>query len=466
MIRLTLLVALAASAATQTRNIEVDAGKVIGTIRSFQGTNAGPLPLAPQLPNATAQYKEMRIDIVRTHDFFGPTDIDAKWPKPDPIARAVKADGANSIFRDWEADPEREESYNFGPSDKVIQAIVNCGAAVYYRVGRSWSADPSPPADFDKFAGVVKHVAMHYNQGWAHGFRYGIRYWEFWNEPDLEASWFPGFAQPFWTGTPQQYYALYEKVARALKSLDPAMKVGGPGLAAGNLPSAYREGLLDYCAAHKVPLDFYSWHHYPKANPDPQDFARLAREYRKLLDAKGFPKAEIHVTEWNMTLQMTPQAQATMEAAAFAAAAQIYLQDSPMDRSFYYRGDAGQMGFLEANGSLRRKAYAYKMLGMMLDTPRRLSATGADTEGFAVLAGRAADGKSVQVMIANYRGADGYELKVGNLPWGKGEYTIKRYIIMSGESWAESEGAGKGGSVELSSKLAAPGVELVRIQPR
>src|SRR5262249_33510056 len=115
MARIALLVALAATAAAQTRTIEVDAGKVIGNIRSFQGTNAGPLPLAPQLPNATAQYKEMRIDIVRTHDFFGPTDIDAKWPKPDQIARAVKADGANSIFRDWDADPENEESYNFGP---------------------------------------------------------------------------------------------------------------------------------------------------------------------------------------------------------------------------------------------------------------------------------------------------------------------------------------------------------------
>jgi len=46
------------------------------------------------------------------------------WPKPDPIARAVHADGAKTVFPDWSADPEKEESYNFGPSDKVIQGIV------------------------------------------------------------------------------------------------------------------------------------------------------------------------------------------------------------------------------------------------------------------------------------------------------------------------------------------------------
>src|SRR5262245_2096522 len=235
MVRIFLLVALSAAAGAQTRTVQVDAGKITGAIRSFQGANAGPLPLSPLLPNVSRQYKEMRIDLVRTHDFFGPTDIDAKWPKPDPIAKAVKADGANAIFRDWNADPEKEESYNFAPSDKVIGAIVNCGAGVYYRVGRSWSDAHSPPAAVEQFASIVKHVAMHYNDGWANGFHYGVRYWEFWNEPDMQASWFPGFAQPFWIGTPEQYYGLYEKVARALKSVDPAMKVGGPGLAAGHL---------------------------------------------------------------------------------------------------------------------------------------------------------------------------------------------------------------------------------------
>ena len=133
--------------------------------------------------------------------------------QPDPIAKWVRADGSRSIFPHWQADPKDGASYNWGPTDRILAAIVGCGAEVFFRVGRSWSADPSPPADFDKYADIVKHVAMHYNGGWAHGFHYKIRYWEFWNEPDLSKAWGPG-AQPFWSGTPEQFYRLYEKVAR------------------------------------------------------------------------------------------------------------------------------------------------------------------------------------------------------------------------------------------------------------
>ncbi len=42
---------------------------------------------------------------------------------PDPISRWVRADGTKSIFPNWEADPEKESSYNFGPTDRIIGAI-------------------------------------------------------------------------------------------------------------------------------------------------------------------------------------------------------------------------------------------------------------------------------------------------------------------------------------------------------
>ena len=113
----------------------------------------------------------------------------------------------------------------------MIQAIRESGAEVYYRIGRSFGANRNPPADFDKFADVVRHIAMHYNQGWANGFHDNIRYWEFWNEPEL-----------FWTGTPEQFYSLYDKTARALKSVDPALKVGGDAKALPMDDGPYREG--------------------------------------------------------------------------------------------------------------------------------------------------------------------------------------------------------------------------------
>jgi xylan 1,4-beta-xylosidase len=189
------------------RSLEVNAGKVIGEIHSFQGLNGPPTPVMAGLPGLVEQYHELRVNQVRTHDFMGPTEIDSKfdqnnsflaWLIPDSAQRAgvVKAGNASILFPDWSADPEKPASYNFPATDKVIAGIHASGAEVYYRIGRSFGANVNPPADFDKFANVVKHIAMHYNKGWANGFQYGITYWEFWNEPEI-----------FWYGTPEQFYS-------------------------------------------------------------------------------------------------------------------------------------------------------------------------------------------------------------------------------------------------------------------
>ena len=63
----------------------MDAGKVTGTIRSFQGVNGPPTPVMEGLPNLVSQYKELHIDMVRTHDFMGPTEIDSLFANDDPM---------------------------------------------------------------------------------------------------------------------------------------------------------------------------------------------------------------------------------------------------------------------------------------------------------------------------------------------------------------------------------------------
>src|ERR1039457_2478988 len=94
------LLAFMAAANPCFRSVEVDAGRVTGKIRSFQGVNGGPLSLAPNGPDYTRQYKELRIDMIR-NDYFGPLDIDARWPDPDRIARAVHASADKTIFPNW-----------------------------------------------------------------------------------------------------------------------------------------------------------------------------------------------------------------------------------------------------------------------------------------------------------------------------------------------------------------------------
>jgi xylan 1,4-beta-xylosidase len=500
---------LCATAAAQSRTMHVDAGKVTGHIRSFQGVNGQPTPVMEGLPNLVNEYKDLRIDMVRTHDFMGPTEIDSVFKDDDPLlawlvpnndqrAKLVVAGNASIIFPDWSADPEKPESYRFGPTDKVIQAIRETGAEVYYRIGRSWGANRNPPADLDKFADIVKHIAMHYNQGWANGFHDSIRYWEFWNEPET-----------FWSGTPGQFYSLYEKTAKALKFVDPSLKVGGDAKAIPTDPGPWREGFLDYCAAHKLPFDFYSWHTYADGSADPYDAVRIGKEIRSLLDAKGFKNAESILSEWNLSADFTDVEKKILqgpENAAFIDAVMIYLQDSSIDHAQFYRGDATWMGLFSPQREYYKTAYAYKAMAAMLDTPERLNLTGSDTLGFAALAGRSADGKTVQVLISNYEippgykphempppptvmaalnvdfssfkflprrtgihyeNNGGYALTIDHLPWGNAAFSVQRFRITATQNLAMvEEKTGRGGKLELSNPLPPPGVELIVLKRR
>jgi xylan 1,4-beta-xylosidase len=492
------------------RSLQVDAGRVIGEIRSFQGLNGPPTPLMTGLPSLLQQYKDLHVSQVRTHDLMGPSEIDSKfeqsngeltWLIPDSTQRAgvVKAGNARIIFPDEHADPEKSASYNFAPTDEVLAAIHSSGAEIYYRIGRSWGANINPPADFDKFASVVKHIAMHYDQGWANGFHYKIRYWEFWNEPD-------GL---FWSGTPEQFYSLYEKTARALKSVDPSLKVGGDGKAFPYDDGGYREGFIDYCAAHRLPLDFYSWHTYADSSADPYDAVRLAKQIRSILDTRGFPKAESILSEWNLTPDFTDAEKARLqgvENAAYIGAVLSYFQDAPIDHADFYRGDAAWMGLFDLQGKYFKTAYAFQAMGKMLDTSQRLPVAGTDTFGFAALAGRSADGNTVQIFISNYaipagfkprimqmppdlvkasppmpdfskvkslprrtdivyRDNAGYNLTINNLPWGKKAFTIKRYRISQTQNLELIEETSSiGSSLNLSNPLAPDAVELIVLQ--
>jgi xylan 1,4-beta-xylosidase len=481
------------SAGAGFRPVEVDAARATGQVRSFQGVVSGPL-VAPGGPDFSKQYKELHLDFIRADGLFGPLDIDARWSDPDGIATAKGATAAKTIFPNWSADPERPESYNFAPTDPFVQSMADSGAEVCYRIGRSWSADPQPPPDFDKYANIVKHVAMHYNAGWAHGFHDHIRYWEFWNEPDDQRSWNPQFVRPFWTGTPAQFYSLYEKVARALKSFDPQLKIGGPAKAVADLPGPYREGFIRYCAGHGLPLDFYSWHDYFGRSYDPFEVVRVAQIYRQLLDTNGFRNAEILVTEWNMGQGLAVMRGANgsaMNNAAFVDAALIYLQDSVIGRAAYYRGEAGPRKLVEDDGRFTKYGYAFLAGAAMLDTPQRLSVAGADTIGFAVLAGRSADGGKVRILISNYeippqfrspaRGGPrlprqtgivygnnrGYALHIANLPWGNAAFSVKRYRLSDTDNFSpQTLPPGHGSSFALTQELAPPAVELIELERR
>ena len=390
---------------TGLRKVTVDAAKTVGALRSLQGVDGAPGPGGHKPENftfggwnmrddvdASAGYRLARIDLVRTHDGYGPGDIDAKFETaqaPGGALISAKRD-ALTLFPDPNADPDNPESYRFGPTDELITSIKKVGAEVLFRLGRSEGADPTPPADFDRYAAIAKHVVLHYNRGWANGFHYRVRYWEVWNEPDL--------GKLFWSGTEQQYFELYRRIAHAVKDADRLALVGAPAIAKPNDNTPYRDNFMRQVHSTHTPLDFYSWHWYATDSNDPYDFNRIAAVIREHLDRSGLTATKSLLTEWNYGLSDPPPP--PLVRASFITSAVIYMEDAPIDAATLYRAD----NVFGADGATPDKTgQALIALGQMKSTPQRLRVTGGDSEGFAVEAGRSQDGRLLRILISNYQ---------------------------------------------------------------
>ena len=381
----------------------IDAANVTGSIRNLQGVNAGPLNLN-QGWDMTGWYRRLRVESVRTHDFYGPLDIP-------------------TIFPDQSADETNPASYDFTTSDQQMAALIAGGARPFLRLGISWNQKGwSLQMTTDKLAEVCRRIVMHYHSGWAAGMQLDLEWVEFWNEPNG-----PGF----WPGTPQQFYASYDKLARGVRQLDPAIKIGACGLA-GHSSATYRDGLIGYCAQNGVPLDFYSWHLYGtrsvggKKTPEAFDVAKNSREVQAVLDQHGMSSTVQVVSEWNVALGGDPGTWLSdVTGAAYCASFLTYAQDENIALTHHYRGDihgggAGGMGLFANTTTPQARAWVMLMHGRLGLTPDRLSVTGTDQTGFAILAGRSQSSGEIRFTASDYLGTTQTRtVELRNLPAGR-----------------------------------------------
>jgi hypothetical protein len=316
-------------------------------------------------------------------------------------------------------------------------------------------------------AGIVRH----YNEGWAGGFRYGIRYWEIWNEPENRPV--------MWTGTDAQFLELYKATARTLREQFPAIKIGGPGFGScGNFdgtslqPSGFCSAFLDLCRGDSLPLDFFSWHCYAG---DPSEFVARAKAVRRLLDARGFTKTESHLNEWNYLpgnswdvvspraapelRQRAVEQMSGVGGAAFIAASLIEFQDAPVDVANFFHGETGIFGLMTEVGAPTLNYYGMKAFAQMLDTPKRLSTTGRIPGKLAVLAGTNTEKTKASVLIANPGGPESARLSLTKFPvWFHGSVEVK---IVNAEKSLEPAAATQGKEGELELTMRPPCVVLV-----
>jgi len=445
------------SAAESQATIDVDFSKPVGTVKPLQQVHGGPIPRQRGAAQLHEQYKQIGVDYVRPQDNWPFFDIDCIFPR-------------------MEADASSEASYNFSSTDPHVRAIKSIGADVFYRLGYSWGGPNTPPSDYEKLAEICKHIVMHYNQGWAKGFRYGIQYWEIWNEPNNKV---------FWTGTADQFYRLYDTIARILKTADPSIKVGGPAVAIQLAGTGFLDGFLQFCKLRNSPLDFVSWHIYTQGL-GPQLIAAKAFEVQSLLNQHGFDKAENILSEYNMFVlvpRTTPEYW-NARGAAWAASALVYLQNTSVSKAFWYRGEselgrvpppqAGprwivveQYGLFYFNGTFKKHGYAFLAMKKLTETPVSLACTGSNNAGFAALAGKTMNGSSVRVLISDFdANYEGFTLTVKNHTWQGKRIRCEIYLLDDTNNLAliEKSEQRKEGPIIISHKIAASSVYLVSLE--
>ena len=312
--------------------VTVDFSVVAGPVKPMNAVNNGPVaPAGVRQHSNFDTFKAARIPFGRTHDtseyivFGGDHAVDI-----------------SAVFPDFDADEARPENYDFAVTDAFLKDMRAAGTEPFYRLGQRIEHSARrynvwPPKDFAKWARICEHVIRHYNEGWAGGFRWNIRYWEIWNEPDLVLDMKENRVRPkTWGGTPRQFFDFYETAAKHLKGRFPSLRIGGPG--AAHLGPWCRDFLTEQ-KKRGTPIDFFSWHVYTH---DPRRMAELAGETRALMDACGYPGAESILNEWNYVKGWKENyhysiAQLTMQkGAAFTAAAMIACQAEPVDMLMYY----------------------------------------------------------------------------------------------------------------------------------
>jgi len=163
----------------------------------------------------------------------------------------------------YDEDEQGHPIYNFSYVDQIYDGLLENGVRPFVEISFMpkklalrqdvhpfwYKQIVSPPKDYRKWDDLMHAFAVHLVE------RYGLDevaqwYFEVWNEPNID----------FWSGDPKQatYFELYDHTARALKSVSPRLRVGGPATSSAH----WVEAFIQHAATENVPTDFISSHGY------------------------------------------------------------------------------------------------------------------------------------------------------------------------------------------------------------
>lgn len=312
----------------------------------------GPEGVGPQLFH---YLEEAGIPYARLHDTGG------------RFGGGIYVDIPN-IFRDFDADVNDPASYDFTFTDILIKDLLDYKVETVYRLGVTIenaaeikTYHVKPPKDFQKWAEICEHVIRHYNEGWADGYHFGIKYWEIWNEPDIPDEEAP--RSMTWQGTNEQFFKFYEIASKHIKKcFGDSIAIGGyaaigftnheihdPDLS-GNITEEAKKAdgwahrlnffhkFLQHVKENNCPFDFFSWHCYAIT---PEKIVDREKYCRAIMKKYGFENVPDFLNEWN-TWRKEPKMRATAFVAANTFSVMLAMQKTETYMLNYYDARIGQ----------------------------------------------------------------------------------------------------------------------------
>ncbi len=408
----------------QSATVRVDFSIPMGSVKPMHGMCNGPVSYGADISD---EFKEIGVPFVR----FDCTDT----------AISGYAVDISRIYRNFDADPSDAENYDFDHTDRYVEAALMSGAQVIYRLGESRDLFGSAktvacPRDIDALARVCVNIIRHYNEGWANGRHYEIKYFELWNcdgdgSADIE---------------------LYGRLANAVKLYDESIRVGGMSFASF---SDARE-ILRACKKNRIPLDFVTVDCF---SGDPEKVGEDAERFTSYAKALGFDELELIVGKWayvdadalsdaslpkvlasNGDIMREKRrkmflSQRSVKGAAYSAALMLRLGEvDGMMSACYYDAQPAISPFCALTdklGEAEKPFYSFRSFGELYRAKNSVLCTVDRPETYAhngifASAALSDDGKGV-IMIASFGGCGVVDLRIDGI--SEKVYTADVYML-------------------------------------